>query len=124
MCDGHQGVVASMSRVETFVTRIKIAFLESRSRDQGDLRTGSRTLGCNLTFEPLKIKRSRVSEENDRACDQVHFSPIKNIDRSHKCFNRRRINDYPWPLMGNGKKEEIRGEKDYRDSEVLSIRYK
>lgn len=39
---------------------------------------------CNLNFEPLKTKWSRVSEGNNH----FQFLLIKNLDCSHKYFNR------------------------------------
>ena len=61
--DLRPGVVTYMSRVEAFATRIKIESSDQspfrgRSRDQGGLQVakinGSRTRGCNLTFDPEK----------------------------------------------------------------------
>ena len=46
-------------------------WIKQSSADQGDFWTakinGSRTHGCNLTFDPLKIKHSRTSEGNNQA---------------------------------------------------------
>ena len=86
-----------MSHVEVFVTmQITIESSDQSpfwgwSRDEGDLWAGKiiklGTCGCNLTFDPLKIKSSRASEGND----QAHFLPIKNLDPSRKLFNKWHI---------------------------------
>ena len=49
---------------------------------------GSRTHGCNLTFDPLKIKHSRASEGNDQA-----IFPIKSYDHGRKHLNRWHVSD-------------------------------
>ena len=59
-----------MSRVEVLATGIKIE--SSNQRPFWGLIKGSRiakikTHGCNFTFDPLKIKRSRASEGNNQA---------------------------------------------------------
>ena len=46
--------------------------------------------GYNLTFNSLKIKRSRASEGND----QAYFLLIKNLNLGHKLFNRQHISDH------------------------------
>ena len=46
------------------------------------LINGSRTCGCNSTFDPIK------------SSNQAHFLSIKKLDRCHKCFNRQHISDY------------------------------
>ena len=63
-----------MSHVEVLATGIKIeskqskALLGGRSRDQELLKINqSRAHSCNLTFDPLKIKRSRASVGNNQA---------------------------------------------------------
>ena len=62
-----------MSRVEALATGIKIES-SNRSPFWGQIKGSriaklnkSRTHGCNLTFDPFKIKHSRASEGNDQA---------------------------------------------------------
>ena len=68
-----QEVVTYTSCVEVFAIGIKIESSDQVTfgANQGDLWTpkinGSRTHSCNLTLDPLKIKRSRASEGNDQA---------------------------------------------------------
>ena len=84
-------VVTYMSRVETFVTGIKIE-KESRSRDQGNFQTANiKDQECVVSIQPLtcKTKRSRVLEGAIK-----HTLSIKNFDPGHKHFNRRHIGDY------------------------------
>ena len=61
--------------------------------DQGDFWTakinGSRTQGCNFTFDPLKIKCSRASEGNGQAIK--HTLLIKSLDHGCKCLH---VSDY------------------------------
>ena len=54
-----------MSCVEVFATGIKIE--SSNQRPKGSRIAKIKTCGCNLTFNPLKIKCSRASEGNDQA---------------------------------------------------------
>ena len=64
-----------MSHVEVLATGIKIESKQSKalfggqSRDQELLKkiNRSRTHGCNLTFDSLKIKRSMASVGNNQA---------------------------------------------------------
>ena len=65
---------------------IKVTSELQKSMDQEHMAV------INLTFEPLKIKQSRASEE--QSSNQAHFLSIKNLDPSHKCFNRQHISDY------------------------------
>jgi len=77
-----------MSRVEPFATRIKI---ESSDRStfwkpikvtsKLGIKEKFKTCDCNLTFDPLKIKRSRALEENNEAIK--HASLIKSLDTSY-----------------------------------------
>ena len=72
-------VVTYMSHVEVFMSRIKLnhminALLESRSRDQGNLRTAN-------------IK------------NQEQRSSIENLEPDHKCFNRRHESDSSLQLL-------------------------
>ena len=75
-------LVTCMSCVETFVTGIKIEssdqslFWEPIKGSRWPPNCGSRMCGCNLTFDPWKIKWSRVSEGND----QAYFLLIKKPD--------------------------------------------
>ena len=84
-----EGVVTYMSRVEAFVTGIKMEssdqspFWGSIKGSRTDKINGSRTHGCNLTFDPLKIKRSRASEGNNQAikhtfCRSKALIPVAN----------------------------------------------
>ena len=56
----------------------------------------SRTHGCNLTFDLLKIKRSRASEGNNQAI----FADQK-LDPGRKHLNRQHANNYPLVLHCN-----------------------
>ena len=58
----------------------------------------SRTHGCNLTFDPLKINRSRASNETIK-----QFLPIKSprLGQGHKHLNRHHASDYPLVLHCN-----------------------
>ena len=85
----QRGVITCRSCVEMFMTRLKLnqaikVLLESWSRDEYDLWTPkineSIMHGCNLTFEPLKIKSFR----REQSSNQTHSSLIKNLDPSHK----------------------------------------
>ena len=70
------------------------SYFETWSRDQGDLWTAkineSRTCGCNLTFDPLKIKQSRASEGDNQVIKHTFLQiPVANTS------TQRRVNDYP-----------------------------
>lgn len=52
----------------------------------------SRTFSCSLTFEPLKIRSSRVSEVNSQVIKHT-FCQIKNLEPSRQHFSRQ---TYKW----------------------------
>ena len=101
-----QGVVTYKCRVEALVIWIKIesklnqvikAFLESPSRNQGNL----------LNCENQQIKHARQQLDlwpvinqvikcirREQSSNQAHFLPIKNLDPGGKHFNRWHISDY------------------------------
>ena len=93
-----------MSHVEVLVTGIKIASSNQRPFWGGGAIKGSRiarinqsrTHGCNLTFDPLKIKCSRASEGNNQAI----FGDQK-LDPGCKHLNRQHASDYPLVLHCN-----------------------
>ena len=76
-----------MFRVEVLATRIKIE--SSNRRPFWGLIKGSRIHGCNLTFDPLKIKCSKASEGNNQAI----FGDQK-LDPGCKHLNRQHASDY------------------------------
>ena len=87
-----------MSRVEVLATGIKIESSNQRPF-WGPIKGSriakinrSRTHGCNLTFDLLKIKCSRASEGNNQAI----FG-----DPSCKYLNRQHASDYPLVLHCN-----------------------
>ena len=89
-------LVSYMSRVEAFVTGIKIessdqTLFESRSRDQGYLRTVK--IKESTPIWPLTHKNQAT--KSFWRDDQAHFLLLKNLDHSRKCFNRRHTSDYP-----------------------------
>ena len=91
-----------MFHVEVLATGIKIE--SSNQRPFWGLIEGSRnakinrsrTHGCNLTFDPLKIKNSRASEGNNQAT----FGDQK-LDPGCKHLNRQNASDYPLVLHCN-----------------------
>ena len=102
---GLQGVVSYMSRVEVFVTGIKIEssnqspFWElikvtSKLRKSKDLKHAA-------PIRPLTCKKSSGQELlKGRSSDQAikHTFWQSNLDPGHKCFNRWHISDYPLNL--------------------------
>ena len=88
--------------IEAFATGIKI-----ESSDQspfGRPIKGSRwpqnckkqVQGHTATIWPLTLGNQVIkSVRKERWSNQVHFLLIKKLDRSHKCFNRWHISDYP-----------------------------
>jgi len=63
-------------------------FDQLKSTDQERLMLGSQTLAvwlCETKLQKETIKRSST------------LLPIKNLDPSHKHFNRRHTSDCPWP---------------------------
>ena len=91
-----------MSRVEVLATGIKIESSNQRPF-WGPIKGSriakinrSRTHGCNLTFNPLKIKCSRASEGNNQAIfgDQKLAPGCKHLNRQH-------ASDYPLVLHCN-----------------------
>ena len=112
-----QGVVTYMSRVEAFVTGIKI-----ESSDQSPF--GGANQGIKVTSELLKInnQQSKINNQQStiknqecttamwpltlwnqaikslrrvRSSDQAHFLPIKKPNCSRKRFYRQHVRDYP-----------------------------
>ena len=82
-----------MFRVEVLATGIKIESSNQRPfwwPIKGAKINRSRTHGCNLTFDPLKIKCSRASEANNQAI----FGDQK-LDPGCKHLNRQHASDYP-----------------------------
>ena len=91
-----------MSHVEVLATGIKIESSNQRPC-WGPIKVSriakinqSRTHGCNLTFDPLKIKYSRASEGNNQAI----FGNQK-LDPGCKHLNRQHASDYPLVLHCN-----------------------
>ena len=54
---------------------------------------GSRTRGCNLTFDPWN--QAIRSLRREQKSDQTYFLSIKKLDCGPKRFNMQRISDYP-----------------------------
>ena len=97
-----------MSRVEVLATGIKIESKQSKALLGGLIKGSriakinrSRTHNCNLTFDPLKIKRSRASVGNDQA---IFADQSLRLDLGHKHLNRQHLqhaSDYPLVLHCN-----------------------
>ena len=88
-----------MFRVEVLATGIKIESSNQRGPIKGSRIAKinrSRTHGCNLTFDPLKIKCSRASKRNNQAI----FVDQK-LDPGCKHLNRQHASDYPLVLHCN-----------------------
>ena len=93
----HVPNIRGMFRVEVLVTGIKIESSNQRPF-WGPIKGSriakinrSRTHGCNLTFDPLKIKCSRASEGNNQAI----FGDQK-LDPGCKHLNRQHASNTPW----------------------------